>query len=314
LLPGEERSARVELRGARTGSATGTLTVESDDPRGQRQATFEGEVVNAEVVEVLELAPTQLDLLFAVDLSCSMVERVEDLPVQAVEMTRQLEEAGWDWQLGVVVRATGCFSAPILTAESADPTAALQAALDTPIGIVDKGLTESLLRLSDQAFSQAYPGLCNEGFLRPEAKVHVVVLSDEPEQSGDPLGYLAAMQDRVGEDRLVVSGAINLGGCEYGGASGYAEAIRETGGTAFDICRPSWAAALPDLHAAVTPDSDAWLLGQVPVPGTLEVTVDGKPSDAWTLDEGGLSLVFDPPLPRGSVVEARYQGAADCEE
>ena len=58
-------------------------------------------------------------------------------------------------------------------------------------------MSESLLQMSDIALSHAVPGDCNEGFLRNDALVHVIVVTDEEEQSTLGWGlWLANLMNR----------------------------------------------------------------------------------------------------------------------
>ena len=73
-------------------------------------------------------------------------------------------------------------------------------------GAYDISFTEALLTAVTNAVEKTDAGECNEGFLRSAAMLHIVMLSDECEQSPNP--YLRTQWQYV--DRIVAQKEIRI--------------------------------------------------------------------------------------------------------
>src|SRR5262249_3983567 len=145
-----------------------------------------------------------------------------------------------DWQMLEVTLANGCGNEGILDPRTQDVDTLLIADAFNNSG-TNMTYTEKLLQHAALALEKTGPGGCNEGFLRPGSLLHIIMISDEPEQSN--IAYTEWLDTFesyvVGPEYLRVSAVVDLGMCGLGGG-GYIEAASTTGGTILDICTPDW--------------------------------------------------------------------------
>lgn len=319
LPPGDYTTLLVDFVPGDANTVVGTLTVDSTDPRGLVSATQQGNGTFTDGREerfTAEVDPP-VDLLFAIDRSCSMDDDAEALGANFGAFIAAVEGVTGGWQVGVVTLDEGCFNGGVLDASTADLAATFATAVSTG---VDEDIVndEALLQMADRALQLTGSGDCNEGFLRPGAPLHLIVVSDEPERSTEHASawtwdywlsklqaYLASPED------LVISGVIDTEDCNEGD-DGYAEAIAATGGTALSICSSDWAshvAALADI--AVT---GAWshVLEATPAVASITVTVDGADwGGDWSYDPATNEVTVDG-LSGGEEVVITYQVADEC--
>ena len=319
LGPGDYAILHVDYLPSEAGAAEGALEVDSNDPAGTRVATQQGEGVATGLGEdhfVAEEDPP-VDIVFAVDQSCSMDDDAARLGDEIPVFASMLSTLTSDWQLGVVTYDDGCLNGGILTMTSADLATTFSDAAQLGVD-VEIAHDEAFLQLSSTALDEADAGGCNEGLLRDGAHLHVIVVSDEPERSVEEATawtwswWVAKMQAHVASpDLLTISGVIDTDGCSEG-AGGYAEAIAETGGVALSLCSGDWAGHVADLAAATVASAWTFVLSGQPVPETVVVAVDGVPvTTGWTYELDANAVVFDVLVP-GSAVDVTYTLAGTC--
>ncbi|MFT4623295.1 MAG: hypothetical protein ACI8PZ_001951 [Myxococcota bacterium] len=321
LAPEESVPVQVVYSPAVIGAAWGELTVDSNDPRGlvvgdQRGETTYGST-NVDGFEIPENPP--VDILFAVDQSCSMADDQRRLATAFGDFIAEIDAVTGGWQIGVVTLDHGCFNGGILRNSTPDYYGKFEIAVSESGGLFDTALTESLLQLSAKAAGKAGGGECNESFLRPDALLHVIVVSDEREQSGDPEGYVAQMQGIKGDPNLLkVSAVVDIDascgdqGADNGSA-GYAGAVAATGGLMLDICNDAWGARADELAVASLSGIGRYALSGDPEVDTIEVFIDGEPIlSGWSYDASDNSIVLDAELDGGEFIEVSYEAFADC--
>ncbi len=316
LAPGQSVAVTVSYDPSGSGNGTqGRLTVASTDPRGDREAIQGIETLGGDEVRerfVIEGDPP-IDILFAIDKSCSMSDDTRALGNAFEEFIADVDAATQSWRIGVVSKDSGCFNQGIIRPNTPDYDRVFLDAVSSLDLFASTDLTEALLALVDVSLRQLGAGECNEGFVRPNALLHIVTVSDEPEQSGQRWDhwvgrYQAGMSD---PDLVVVSVVADLSGCEAG-AAGYVEAAAATGGLALDICSPNWNNFAAQLGAASAEALNTFLLGAVPDPDSIVVEVDGEVrAGGWHYDPVRNALVIDVDLPEGTVVTVTYD-AVGC--
>ncbi|MEC9073487.1 MAG: hypothetical protein VX938_13935, partial [Myxococcota bacterium] len=157
-----------------------------------------------------------------------------------------------------------------------------------------------------------YDGFCggpNRGFLRKDASLELVFLSDEEDQSPGALDfYIKFFKDLKGffNDNLFHAHAIvgPSGGCSSGSgdaAAGnrYIELANQTGGNVISICEPNFAAGLASIGEIAFGLKVQFFLTRVADPPTIAVSVNGSNCSAtsggstnWTYDQASNSVVF----------------------
>jgi hypothetical protein len=190
---------------------------------------------------------------------------------------------------------------------------------------------------TERALDGAYAALTppninghNSGFLRREAVLSIVVVTDEPEQSARTVQFFQNFFLSIKGFRntqLFSFSAISGGetGCSGSGGNASAaprlvELVEQTGGVSADICTTDWSRTLEDLSRQAFGFKSRFFLTNQPVIQTVEVFVDeerlpdreasGRVN--WTYDFSTNSVNFTPlsvPAP-GAVVRIEY--TAEC--
>lgn len=258
-----------------------------------------------------------LDIVVFVDTSDSMQDQIDMLSDNFVRVVSRLEEAKSDWHLIAVTGPDGCGQGGVITSEDADWEQKFTDAINTRPGedLVDEwGLYDA----SEAIGTDALNG-CNAGFLRDEAYLHVVFISDEPDHSqgwdsGNPdywQTYVDKFQATKPDPNMVklsgVGGPAPIG-CEFTDFSaGYYDAVMATGGDFLSIC-DDWPAQLDALANNAVTQLD-FRLSQEPIQDSLKVYVDGAERiSGWSYDEGHMQVEFqeNPPY-AGQQVTIEYQ-------
>ena len=321
LTPYDYAVVTVEVTPASSTSIAADLQVTSDDPRGVVSASLLASPTDlgekTESFTVPDAPP--VDVVVAVDQSASMDDDAASLGANFGTFIDTISAETTGWQLGVVTLDSACFNGGVLDATSAGlkTTFASAVALGDDRDITDD---ERLLQLASRALDRAddLTADCNAGFLRDEALLHVIVVSDEPERSPEEasawtwdywVDRYEALKSAPG--LVKVSGVIDLGACGEG-AAGYVDAIAATGGEALSICDGDWASYLAALARASTAELWRYPLAEPAIAGSIAVTVDGVPASGWTFDAAANAVVFAD-RPDGSAVAVTYRVASACE-
>ncbi|RME19690.1 MAG: hypothetical protein D6806_17855 [Deltaproteobacteria bacterium] len=243
-------------------------------------------------VDVFEQASVPvLDVLWVVDNSASMQDEQQALAENFQSFFSYLEETGADYHIGVTStdiynpehqgRLLG--SPPVITKDTADAAAAF--ASNVNVGTEGKGdeqgLACALLALTEPLASGA-----NAGFLREEAYLFIVFVSDEDDRSFGPTEYYVRRFEQIkgiGNDGMVTVAAVvgdvpevpawcaEQNGVEPGAR--YAEVAEGTGGFTLSICDEDFAASLDRLGFSAAGLRRTFTLSQQPVLSSLEVWV-----------------------------------------
>ncbi|MBX2801460.1 MAG: choice-of-anchor D domain-containing protein [Myxococcales bacterium] len=314
LPPQTQVQAMVQYRPDGPSVALAELEVESNDPRGVRTADQQSEAAGSEVTETFEVQENpSADILFAVDKSCSMNEEARNLGIAFEDFITEIDQVTNDWRIGVVTKDHGCFNRGVITAKTPNYENVFLDAVSGFQPFADDDLTEALLELVDISLRQTGPAGCNAGFVRGNAVLHVVAVSDEPEQSGQPWSHwITRWQNEMSDPNLVMVSAVvdsdTSGDCgQYG--TEYIPAAQGTGGVVLDVCTSAWGNHASALGVATANSLDTFLLSALPDPTTLEVTFDGKPAPAraWSYDDTRNAIVLNGDLPAGTEVGVNYQ-------
>lgn len=187
---------------------------------------------------------------------------------------------------------------------------------------------------NEQGLEAAYLALSNplifghnSNFIRPDAVLSIIILSDEEDSSPNTVPFyvnfflsikgfrnnnLFSLSSIVGD----VPGGCNGPGGSAGAGTRYVAASQQTGGIFQSICVADWARALEDLSSAAFGFKSRFFLSNQPVVSSLRVTVDGVevPGTAasgtinWTYEFTTNSVNFTPfatPEP-GAEIVAEY--------
>lgn len=175
----------------------------------------------------------------------------------------------------------------------------------------------------------------NGGFLRDDAKLHVIMVSDEPEQSKGSIDqYIDFFKNVKGfrNESLVAVSAIAAPpeGCEYQSPDGpvqlqddrYKALVDEMNGLFQEICTEDWSSMMSQLGLDSLGLRVEFFLSRAAEESSIQVCVRNTPSAAcnsvapgseggntgWFYDPDTNSVVFNPNSvpPRGSRIEVSY--------
>lgn len=316
LAPGASAPVAMTFAPTDGGSFTGTLSVESDDPRDIVRAAQEGSASDPGRYLDAFLVPSagKLDILFAVDQSNSMAPDQALLAEQASALATALQTVTDDVQVGVVTGDNGCLVGGIMAPTNEDFhakfTNAVQQGDETMSGYV---YTEALIYLAWKAvIEQGGEFGCNTGFPRPDALLHVIPVTDEP-YDGDGLVHtswwsmLEDLRYHQDADHLVKFSAVAKP--DYAGA--YADVVTETHGTLLDI-RTNWSAEV-DTVAASNITVDTFPVTAPPDEPTMRVYLDRVLlSTGWMYRSDIRAVVIPEGVSSGHLVEIQYETPLDC--
>ncbi|MDP3500516.1 MAG: hypothetical protein Q8S33_09290 [Myxococcales bacterium] len=151
----------------------------------------------------------------------------------------------------------------------------------------------------------------NGGFLRPDAVLAVVCVTDESEQADLPVSlYVNQMLNIKGAQRAnlfsynVIGPFTAVGpGCADDQGGKHAALVTQTNGIREEICTPNWATALENIGKGAFGFRTTFFLNGTPAAGNMvDVAIDGQalpPTDArgarvWRYDSAINAVVFEP--------------------
>jgi len=219
------------------------------------------------------------------------------------------------------------------------PLQAAQAALSPPLATTTSVGCTSDSDCQNNAALCATPSKCpyyciantcggwNQGFIRDDARLEIVVLTDEEDQSVETVDfYVGLFQGLKGvgnPDMLHVNGIIGVdktgeGFCQSpDGATTaavnlrVAAAVDQTGGVVASICDPDYETFLREIGTGRLSLKTQFPLTRLADPESIQVVVDGSTClGGWDYDGTSNSVVFDeegPCMPQsGETIEVEY--------
>ncbi|MBX5484097.1 MAG: choice-of-anchor D domain-containing protein [Myxococcaceae bacterium] len=290
---------------------------------------------------------SKVDVLFVIDNSGSMMEEQANLGQNFQAFLSAAQAQAVDYQIGVTTTgidpSPGGWSVCPGGAEGGEagrlfpvngsspriirpntPNAAQVFANNVNVGWChwnEQGLEAAYRALSPPLINNAdAPGTSepndgNLGFLRADAKLAVVFLSDEDDYSTQPVSFYETFFKSLKTDPTQLSisaivGPANLATCPTASSSGlrYIALANATGGVVESICTSDWQKALQNIGGNTFGLKRRFKLTEVPV-GTPTVSVNGvDQTSGWQYDAATNSVVFDEKdtPAAGSVIEVTY--------
>lgn len=276
-----------------------------------------------------QLEPSQADILWVIDSSCSMSDEQDSLVQNFPYFIEFFLTRGLAFRLAVTTTNVADPNSEGLDgALNGDPPWITEATPDLEPAFLERALVgideghgkEKGLEAAYLAIAEPHDG--DEGFVRDDAQLAIVLVSDEPDHTErlnepdydqyinweDFSAWLNALKGPQMERMSQLSAIVGIGpdgfddpnGCgnqaEQGqGAArgdGYLEAAAATGGTWVSICTADWGDMMARVGLAAAGLMDAWPLEEEPEPGSLEVEVDGRSVSGWVHREWDNSVHF----------------------
>lgn len=230
-----------------------------------------------------------VDVLWVVDNSRSMFEEQQALSNNFTSFMRYFEEAGMDYHIAVTTTGWDSDEERGKLRTSTDARGNSIQFIDADVRDPEVAFREMALigtdgPMDEKGRAQVYSALeinldDNYEFLRDDAFLSVIVLSDEDDFSGDvPIGhdpFVSWLENLKGEPGKVSFSSIvgpdgGCGNAEEG--SEYLSITRAIGGVEHSICDPSWANVLESLGMQAAGLRSEFALSALPDVETIQVT------------------------------------------
>jgi hypothetical protein len=278
---------------------------------------------------------SKVDVLWVVDNSGSMVEEQTGLANYFANFLAAAQANGIDYHIGVTTTGIepitgGWYACPggshggeagrLFPADNSAPRVITPFTANAT-EVFANNVQVGLCHWNEQGIEAAYRALSsplvngeddpssslvndgNLGFLRQDAKLVIVFVSDEEDFSPEPVGfYETFFKSLKSNDPALLSisaivGPSQLAACPSANSAGlrYLQLASATGGAVDSICTPSWANTLTQLSSSAFEANRRFWLTEAPRSAdTLEVRVNGVPVETgWTYDASANAVVFD---------------------
>ncbi len=314
LSPEEEVTLEVVLVPTAEQAHTGTITVSSNDPdEGVVEVPVDGEG-SGEGVQTdsyTQNGAGEVDVLFVIDNSGSMTTHQEKVEDELASFFNWFQTLALDYHIGVITSDMVCTdqagrlqgSPTYVTNATSNVESELADAVS--VGENDCG-AESGLGAMEQAFTEPLLSGHNAGFLRDDAFLSVVLLSDEPEQSSqDAQHYIDFLLALKGDSYLLSVSAIvgDYGsGCDNwcgwlsvdaDPGNKYIEVQQAYPGVFESICECSFAESLEDIGWTSAGYRSTFPLSRTPSDSSaITVEVDGSSASGWSYDSAANAVEF----------------------
>ena len=253
-----------------------------------------------------------IDIIWLIDQSGSMWQYSQAVIDGIEDMMLALPPAGW--RLGITTTAwynSGSTQEfPLVPGDSVQD--AWDAYNNTGNHTTEAGFDALYAYLIENSYNQTW--------LRPDAGLLVVFVSDEDEQSSrDFTSTASGLQDFInwyGNQRnsVFLASIVNIhqtqNDCTWSVpglyvGDRYMDATNAFGGVVVDICSPDWSPGVQAATAQTEPHEE-WPLTYTPIEDTLIVFVDFVEFTDWTYNAISNAVEFDVVPPEGSLVEIGY--------
>ncbi len=253
-------------------------------------------------------ATPELDVLVVVDDSCSMTEEQASLAAAGPILITRGDAAGAAYHIAVTttdgtpgISGTLRGNPAVITWTSPTRTQDFQNNVNQ--GVNGSGIEEGLRTGTEAVTDSTLLAGPNAGFLRPNAELVLIIISDEDDQSPD---LVSSYLDRLTTGRPTGAGGTpriftitgGLAGCVTADvAPRYVEAADQSGGFDRSVCLPSYTQIMTEIaDATFAPARLRFPLGASAVPGSVVVRVNGVqvPVTDWGFDYLANEVVFLP--------------------
>ena len=250
-----------------------------------------------------------IDILWVIDGSCSMMQHKSSL-LTGIEVMMNSLPTDVNWRLKMITTGDGrAVPQPQTFPLTRGDT--IQDALDMYNALPPDGMEKGFSAIFNYITLDAYA----QTWLRPDAALLAVIVSDEEEQSTmSAVDFQAWYQGIRPNTFLSFIGNVQAKDsvCAFAPRPAdvgmkYMNAVNYFLGTIVDICESDWSPGVEDATQKIEP-FDEIELDHEPYKKTIAVFEDGAPMDTakWTYIEADNLIEFDPIPPNGALVEVSY--------
>jgi hypothetical protein len=268
------------------------------------------------------------DVLCVIDNSGTMSEEQSSLQAGLPAFIETLLKADVDFHLGVITTdvsdpdTAGVLlgSPTVLTRDTPDLVDVFS---ERALVGIDGSRNELGLEAARLALSEPLLSSSNAGFLRGDAELYILMVSDEDDQSPFELSeyetFLASLKPATAYHVSVIAGDVPFGCASSSGAADpgtrYVQLAQDTDGIIQSICADSFEPGMDRLVQQMSHLQDTFILSKIPDPSSIEVEVDGvllrdRPTDGWQyLPDLNAVRIYGTPLPLpGQEIYISYSG------
>lgn len=277
--------------------------------------------VTEQTDKLVQVTEPEVDILWVIDNSCSMYEEQTGLATNFPVFMDYFLGSGLNYHIGVVSTdmTNGAHTGRLREVSGhrfIDEDTPSPSQVFSSMAVMGTGGSAD-----ERGRDAAYMGLeilkdgYNSGFVREDATLHVVAISDENDHS-----YQISLQEYInwmltlkyGEDMVTFSSIVSpspvcAGAAEPG--TDYTAITNAVGGINWSICNDDWATVLEQLGLQAAGLKREYFLSQLPVPGTIDVAVsDGgtvysfEEEIDWVYNQVRNSIIFNEYIP-GALAE-----------
>ena len=267
--------------------------------------------------KLVQVTQPQVDVLFVIDNSCSMSDEQAQLSINFPLFMAYFLGSGLDYHIGTTStdmndpgQSGKLWSSNgylWIDEETINPEQVF-----TNISVMGTG-GSGIEKGRDAAYSaiEIRKNGYNAGFIREDASINIIAVSDEEDQSGDIglnefINWYINLKHSV--ETVSFSSIVSPGnGCDTTAGNNYlavTEAIVNAGGSGIEwsICSEQWDTLLEQLGLQASGLRREYFLSQLPIPETIEVVV--KEEGVYYSFEEGTDWEYN--QPRNSVIFNEY--------
>jgi hypothetical protein len=300
------------------GNDSGAIGLEVDQ-NGQRVQYLvalagRGDLVGRQTDTFMQDRQPRADILLVIDNSGSMANHQASLANNFTSFIQYAQSARVDYQIGVVTTDNGNLRATTSGTRFLSNTSPnLQTAFSSLVQVGTSGsATERPLEFATAAVTPPLVASSNAGFVRPDANLAVVIVTDTEDQSSQAASYYENLLINVkGFGRLSNFTFSVVGpfapspptGCAYDNILGqqarYTSLIQRTSGVKEEICSANWSTALQGLGRTAFGFRTQFFLTNAPdLTGgqTINVLINGQPAppSTYMYEAASNSIRFTP--------------------
>ncbi|MBL8957091.1 MAG: choice-of-anchor D domain-containing protein [Myxococcaceae bacterium] len=265
------------------------------------------------------------DILLVIDNSCSMADKQSALAQNFRSFISYAAETNVDYQLGVITTDMTALTEGHLIGDAAGlnpkvlkpTTPDLETVFTNRVRVgIGGGIPAGMAQPALKALTAPLITTVNAGFMRPDAVLAIVIVSDAGDQSPAPQTvYESQFRNIKGAQRPQLFSYNQIGpfsmpvnGCTYDMFSDVSKnlyLIARLGGVREEICSPNWATALKNIgknafgyrttfYLTAEPDLTMGRTIVVKIDGVTLPTVSMQGGPVWRYEPVANSIIFEP--------------------
>ena len=254
------------------------------------------------------------DILFVIDNSCSMTEEQAELSENVEEFVDTLVSNSTDFKIAVITTDSDDPVGPVISSDTIDPAKDLS-------DIVQVGTGGDAFEMGQHMAMKALDlgGSLSKGFMREDASMSVIVVSDENDYSPlADLDYHDFFMTLKEPDLFFFHSVVGFGpipGCTTERGERYINQSSYSFGLSLDICA-SWGSGLTTIASPTYVIQEAFPLSKQALASSIEVYTGGELLiDGWHYDEATNTVyITDKSKIKGEeLLQITYDYTGDCE-